>query len=133
MKKKIIAAGMAITLLFVVFAMNISAAYIIVYEETGYLSDDLPFAIVLRDNTTTHKYTMSGAAGGPYTGHKARIQCTVCYTDNTYDQEYMNPNYYNANVDVYYDTNKTVSYVDMELHIYYGSTYIDTISRVYYP
>ena len=132
MKKKIIAAVMAITLLFVVFAMNISAAYL--YGFSGDIEGtDISYSVSLSENTNWHYYTMSGSASSANTSDhvKVKLQCTVGYSDGTFDQNYSDPDSSSGNVYVYYNTSKTVSYVDMEMHIYNGTTYIDTVSDIY--
>ena len=130
MKKKIIAAVMAITLLLAVFAMTVSAAYVKVFTVDD-PNASIYYSIDLWENTTTHKYTMVGSADNISGQVTVRLQCTVCYTDGTYDQGYANPGSSTVNVDVYYDTSKTIWYVDMEMHIFDGSSYIDTVSYVY--
>ena len=70
---------------------------------------------------------------------KARKNRSICklFTNILYITKerryniYENQNYYSSTVDVYYDTSKTIWYVDMEMHIYYGSTYIDTVQCIY--
>ena len=130
MKKKFIAAAVAITLLFAVFAMNVSATYIQLYHFGGSLSNNISYDVYLSVDTQAHYYEMDAWAWGG-TNVSIRLQCTVVYSDNSYDQTYSNHGSNSDNAVVYYDPSKTVAYVDMEMHIYEGSTYIDTVSDTY--
>ena len=122
MKKKIIAAVMAITLLLVACAMTISA-----YNDngdTGNYHYNINVNVYSSYVDTSATVTKSNSTSGI----SIRIQSTVVYSDGSYDQGYKVCSNNPDNLIVYYNTSKTISYIDVEVHIYDNGIYMDTIS-----
>ena len=128
MKKKIIAAVMAITLLLVACAMTVGAYNDINGNLDGYLcnysiSDD-------GDEIYFFAAVYYSGYNPPINNIRIRIQCVIIYTDNSYEYGYVAINNSNGG-DIYvpYDSSKTISYIDYEVHVYDNGVYIGTCSE----
>ena len=129
MKKKIISAAMAVVLMLVACSISAGAASP-TYEFDG-SNDDYSFDVEVY--VYSHLVSMNTYA---YCNSSDRIkvhtQCVVVYTDNSYSIENRQSlsSFGSTYIDtpVYLDSGKTISYIDVEVHVYINGVYVGTES-----